>query len=188
MRVLESELPFHCFPQLKIVRQYRKRQYRRVISTTSFRDNESTSTATTTHVGGQTRAKEVHLPPTAATWSVALCRTEASVAKAVASAAQMVASTSVGSLTFTVYGSEDTENANKPFLFCFGLFKCTPRRMRIFLYLGSLLTVIISIELALYIWAMTLKGRKAASSSQRTLIWPLCHNNVPSADACSPPF
>nr|CDS29727.1 hypothetical protein HmN_000247200 [Hymenolepis microstoma] len=136
------------------VRQYRKRQYRRVMSTASFRDNESTNTATTTHVDGRTRTKEVHLPPSAATWSVALCRTEAAVAKAVASAAQMNASPSVASLTFTVYGGKETEEANKPFLFCFGLFKCSHRRMRIFLYLGSLLTVIISIELGLYIWAM----------------------------------
>lgn len=122
------------------------------MSSASFRENDSNSTATTTHMGGlsRTRAKEVHLPPMSATWSVAVYHKAALVVEAATAATEMAASPSVASLTFTV----EAEDVIKPFPFCCGLFKCTPRRMRIFLYLGSLLTAIISVELALYIWAM----------------------------------
>lgn len=115
-------------------------------SAASFRDNDSTAQ----NGGGRSRFKDIVLPPTAATWSVALCRSE--TAAAAAEMAAMVATPSVVSLTYTTLG-EGAEEAARLLPMCGGLCKCTQRSLRTCLYLGSMVTLIISIELALYVWA-----------------------------------
>ena len=111
----------------------------------SFCDNDST----TQNSAARGRFKD-HLPPTAATWSAALLSSRAKAA-AVA-AATMATLPSVVSLTLASREEAEEDATPRPVL-C-GLFKCTPRRLRTCLYLGFMVSFVISIELGLYIWAL----------------------------------
>ncbi len=116
-------------------------------------DVDSTTTADSiTNGNSSRRLKEIILPAYAATWSAASGRAKgAEVAKAAAAA--MVTTPSAMSLTYTTL-EEVVEEEEEPTSICWGLVKCTERRKRTCVYLGCLASMILSIELGLYIWAL----------------------------------
>uniref|UniRef100_A0A5K3FFD7 GpcrRhopsn4 domain-containing protein n=1 Tax=Mesocestoides corti TaxID=53468 RepID=A0A5K3FFD7_MESCO len=129
------------------VRRYRKRQFMRinsagvVQSSASGFSNNRTLGETDSAQNSHRRLKEILLPAYAATWSAAVARSE------VIKAATMVPTSSVVSLAFANQEEESTPA-------CCGLIKCTQRRKRTCVYLGCMMSAILSIELGLYIWAL----------------------------------
>lgn len=116
-------------------------------------DNEAVADIAANCASSGRRAKEIIMPAYAATWSAAVGRAE----MARAAAATLKTTPSVISLGYggaTLEEVVDEEEEMDQSTCCWGRVKCTTRRARTCVYLGCLMTMILSIELGLYFWAL----------------------------------